>query len=357
MSAQANYFKIGLFVVVASVIGVVSIIVLGAGSFFQKKVLIETYFIESVQGLEQGAPLKFRGVLVGKTTQITLVGKAYPTDRQYVLIRATLFPDTFRVMCTLVNGTDLSKKTEKEIEKGLRIRLGFQGLTGAAHLEMDYMDPSSNPPLKIDWKPKYCYIPSASSTIRRLSDAVDKILKNFESIDLKTIGENFNTSLKELSRILSQANLGKVGEQAESLLSELRETNRRVARLLKDPKTDRLLPDAAATMVAARRIVEDTEKPMSQLLSSFNEVSISIKRLATQMDSLAGDASESVAHLRRILQQLDSLISDEQPDIETAVENIRHISENLRDLTENAKKYPSQLLFGEPPPHTKTGER
>jgi phospholipid/cholesterol/gamma-HCH transport system substrate-binding protein/paraquat-inducible protein B len=353
MSAQANYFKIGLFVVVASVIGVVSIIVLGAGSFLQKKVLVETYFLESVQGLEEGASLKFRGVRIGKVVEITLVGKEYLTERQYVLIRATLFPDTFRVMCTPANGSDL----DKEIEKGLRIQLSFQGLTGAAHLEMDYMDAKHNPPLKIEWKPKYCYIPSASSTIRRLSDAVDKILRNFESIDLKNIGENFNASLKELSRALSQANLGKVGEQAETLLSELRETNRRVANLLKDPKIDRLLPDAAATMVAARRIVEDTEKPMSQVLSVFNEISISIKKLATQMDSLAGDASESVAHLRKILQQLDSLISDEQPDIETAVENIRHISENLRELTENAKKYPSQLLFGEPPPHTKTGER
>jgi len=357
MSAQAHYFKIGLFVVAASVIGVVSIIVLGAGSFFQKKVLIETYFVESVQGLEEGAPLKFRGVRIGRVSEITLVGKAYLTERAYVLIRATLFPETFRVMCTPINGTDLSKKTEKEIEKGLRIRLSFQGLTGAAHLEMDYMDPRSNPPLKIDWKPKYCYIPSASSTIRRLSDAVDKILKNFESIDLKNIGENLNTSLKDLNRALSRANLGKVGEQAETLLSELRETNRRVANLFKDPKIDTLLPDAAATMAAARRIVEDTEKPMSQLLDAFKKVSAGVEKLSTQLDSITNDTTESVVHLKRMLRQLDELISDEQPDIETAVENIRRISENLMEITENAKKYPSQVLFGEPPPHPKTGER
>jgi len=357
MSAQANYFKIGLFVVAASAIGVVSIILLGAGSFFQKKVLIETYFVESVQGLEEGAPLKFRGVRIGKVSEITLVGKAYLTDRAYVLIRATLFPDTFRVMCTPVNGTDLDKKTEKEVEKGLRIRLSFQGLTGTAHLEMDYMDPKHSPPLKIDWKPKYCYIPSASSTIRRLSDAVDKILKNFESIDLKNIGENFNTALKDLNRALSQANLGKVGEQAETLLSELRETNRRVANLFKDPKIDTLLPDAAATMAAARRIVEDTEKPMSQLLDAFKKVSAGIEKLSTQLDSITNDTTESAVHLKRMLRQLDNLISDEQPDIETAVENIRRISENLMEITENAKKYPSQVLFGEPPPHPKTGER
>lgn len=353
MSAQANYFKIGLFVVAASVIGMVSIIVLGAGSFLQKKVLVETYFADSVQGLEEGAPLKFRGVRIGKISEVTLVGKAYTTKRQYVLIRAALFPDTFRVMCTPANGSDLNK----EVEKGLRVRLSFQGLTGAAHLEMDYMDPKLNPPLKIEWQPRYCYIPSTSSTIRRLSDAVDKILKNFEGIDLKNIAENFNTSLKELSRALSRANLGKVGEQAETLLSELRETNRRVANLFKDPKIDTLLPDAAATMAAARRIVEDTEKPMSQLLDAFKKVSAGVGKLSTQLDSITNDTTESVAHLKRMLQRLDSLISDQQPDIETAVENIRRISENLREITENAKKYPSQVLFGEPPPHPKTGER
>ena len=192
MSAQANYFKIGLFVVIAAAIGVVSILVLGAGSFFQKKVLIETYFVESVQGLEVGAPLKFRGVPVGKTVEITLVGKEYTTDRQYVLIRAALFPDMFSITCPPPTGSNLNT----QVEKGLRIRLSFQGLTGTAHLEMDYMNPDRYKPLQIEWKPKYCYIPSAPSTIQRLSVAVDKILKNLESLDFKTIATNLNTSLR-----------------------------------------------------------------------------------------------------------------------------------------------------------------
>ena len=353
MSAQANYFKIGLFVIAASVIGVVSIIVLGAGSFFQKKVFVETYFVESVQGLEEGAPINFRGVRVGKISEITLVGNAYPTNQRYILIRATLFPDTFRVMCTPVTGSDLNK----EVEKGLRIQLSFQGLTGTAHLEMDYMDTRLNPPLSIEWTPKYCYIPSASSTIRRISDAVDKIIKNFEGLDFKNIAENFNTSLKDLSGTLAQANLGKVGGQAEILLSELRETNQRVAKLLNDPKIDGLLPDAAATMAAARRIVEDTEKPMSQLVGTFKKVSAGVEKLSTQLDSITNDTTDSVVHLKRILRQLDSLISDQQPDIETTLENIRLISENLKEITENTKKYPSQFLFGEPPPRSNTGDK
>jgi phospholipid/cholesterol/gamma-HCH transport system substrate-binding protein len=353
MSAQANYYKIGLFVVIALVIGVVSILALGAGSFFQKKVFIETYFLESVQGLEVGSPLKFRGVPIGKTTEITLVGKEYNTDRQYVLIRAALFPDMFRITCTPQSGSDLKEL----VDKGLRIRLSFQGLTGAAHLEMDYMNAKRYPPLQIEWKPKYCYIPSAPSTIQRLSVAADKILKNLESLDFNTIAGNLNTSLKDLSRTLSQANLGKVSGQAEALLSELRKTNRQVDDLLKNPKIQSLLPDAAATMATARRILEGSEKPMSQLLDAFKKVSAGLETLSTQMNTITQDTTDSAAHLKRILRRVDNLISNQKPDIEAAVENIRRITDNLREITENARKYPSQVLFGEPPPHSKTGER
>ena len=158
MSTQVNYFKIGIFVIAAVLIGVVSIIVLGAGSLFQKTVMIETYFEESVQGLEDGSPLKFRGVGIGKIAEITLVGKEYPTNRRYVLIRANLLVDTLRVKSTPLTRADM----KDEIEKGLRVRLSFQGLTGSAYLEMDYMDPKLYPPLDIDWKPVHCYIPSTS---------------------------------------------------------------------------------------------------------------------------------------------------------------------------------------------------
>jgi phospholipid/cholesterol/gamma-HCH transport system substrate-binding protein len=37
------------------------------------------------------------------------------------------------------------------------------------------------------------------------------------------------------------------------------------------------------------------------------------------------------------------------------IHNIRITSENLKELTENARKYPSQLLFGKPPPRLEPG--
>ena len=43
----------------------------------------------------------------------------------------------------------------------------------------------------------------------------------------------------------------------------------------------------------------------------------------------------------------------QQRDIEKTVENLRSMSESLKEAVDNSKKYPSQLLFGAPPPPSK----
>src|SRR5207245_10944787 len=70
-----------------------------------------------------------------------------------------------------------------EVQRGLRVRLAPQGLTGQAYLEADYLNPKLNPPLEIDWRPKYPYVPSAQSKITQLSDAVEPILRNVDQLD------------------------------------------------------------------------------------------------------------------------------------------------------------------------------
>ena len=70
MSQKANYFKLGLFVIGAVAAGVAVLLIVGTGAWFKSRTTIETYFNESVQGLETGAPVKYRGATIGKVTKI-----------------------------------------------------------------------------------------------------------------------------------------------------------------------------------------------------------------------------------------------------------------------------------------------
>ena len=147
---KLSYFKIGLFVISATVLAVIGIVVLGVGSVFQRTALVETYIEESVQGLDIGSPMKFRGVLVGKVEEITLTSAVYDTKRRYVLVRIGITSNLFQF--PLADPNDPNFKAE--LERGFRVRLAAQGLTGVAYLEADYLDPERNPPLEIDWQPK-----------------------------------------------------------------------------------------------------------------------------------------------------------------------------------------------------------
>ena len=81
MSARANFFKIGLFVIGATAALVVLLVLLGAGKLFQTKIVMETYFNESVQGLELGSKVKYRGVIVGEVKSIGFTYTRYQLDK------------------------------------------------------------------------------------------------------------------------------------------------------------------------------------------------------------------------------------------------------------------------------------
>jgi phospholipid/cholesterol/gamma-HCH transport system substrate-binding protein/paraquat-inducible protein B len=314
MSAKANYFKIGIFVISAAVIAIIAIIVLGVGTVFQHKVMIETYIDGSVQGLDIGSPFKFRGVKLGSVEEIIFVSNEYKFDRtseeyltygQYILVKAAFEPSQ-----------DVTEKEqriflERMITKGLRVRLASQGITGAAYLEADYIDPEKFPPMQITWEPKTYYIPSVPSTITQFTESVEMILEKLEEINVKGITDGLEDTLSSMNKILDEVKMSKLTEQAGQLLAELRETNKEVKPLI---------TDASETM-----------------------------------DSVSEELPEILAQFKRTLRRFNNFVSNEEHNVAVSTENVRLITGNLRDMTENAKRYPSQFLFGSPPPRLYPG--
>ena len=134
MSTQANFFKLGLFVIGATVVLILLLLILGSGRWFQSKVAIETYLNESAQGLEVGSKVKYRGVVVGEVTKIGFTYTKYQLDKpmaerlRYVMIEALLLP---RLIGGRASGDITRPETARmEIDKGLRVRLAPQGIVG-----------------------------------------------------------------------------------------------------------------------------------------------------------------------------------------------------------------------------------
>jgi phospholipid/cholesterol/gamma-HCH transport system substrate-binding protein len=347
--AKLSYFKIGLFVISATVIGIIGLVVLGVGAILQKKALVETYIDESVQGLDVGSPAKFRGVPVGRVEQISLTSAEYATRLQYVLVRVSISSNILQFPLNDPKSLELTR----ELERGFRVRLASQGLTGVAYLEMDYLEPERNPPLEIDWQPVHPYIPSTRSRITQLSEAVERILNNIGDINISQLSDSIEKSLAAMTKLADSANVEKIGMQANALLSEVRETNRQINALVGNPDLKSALADAASMAGRARQLVERAEKPVNQMLVDLPKASESLSRFANRLDSVSNDLPETSAQLRQTLQGLNRLIASQHRDIDKTVENLRAASENIKEITDQSKKYPSQILFGAPPPPSK----
>ena len=350
---KASYFKMGLFIIIGTIIAAIGVVALGVGTIFQKKILVETYIDESVQGLDVGSAVKFRGVPVGKVETISLTSAEYPTKRRYVLVRIGLTTKIFQA--PLADAGSPSFITE--VEKGLRVRLASQGVTGAAYIEADYQDPARNPPLEIDWQPRYPYVPSTLSRITQLSESLEKILRSAENIDVGRLVGELEKSLLTITKVAEGANLDKLGGQANAFLTEVRDTNRQLKELIGSNDVKSAFKDTAAVASGARQIIERAQGPVNQMLADLPRAAESLERMVKRLDSVSADLPETGAQLRQTIQRLNRLIATQQQGIAATVENLQAISDDMKELTENSRKYPSQVLFGAPPTPSKVMQR
>ena len=87
MGKRPSAALIGGFVLGAIVLVVGTIVVLGAGRFFRDTTEALLFFEGSVNGLERGAPVKYRGVRIGEVTDIRIRVPAMPRDATEIPIR------------------------------------------------------------------------------------------------------------------------------------------------------------------------------------------------------------------------------------------------------------------------------
>ena len=291
MSQKTNYFKLGIFIIVTVLIILVGIFFLGARQMFQQEWEFETYFDQSVQGLEVGSPVKMKGVTMGSIQKICFVYEEYDTDLSYVYVLFSCHPETLGARKTDQTPEQLRETVKQLAAQGMRLSLDVQGITGTAILDAQFYDPEKYEALKIDWNPKYPYVPSISGALARMGKTLEKTLDNLSQIDFAAMGEKVDQSLTSVSKMLT--------DEIEPLVSELREE---------------IIP----ALSNIRKASETTP--------------------------------EIMARVNIIQEGITDWIREQKGNLAEVVDNLQAISDNLRQLTENARRDPSQVIFGEPPP-------
>jgi phospholipid/cholesterol/gamma-HCH transport system substrate-binding protein/paraquat-inducible protein B len=332
MSLKPNYFKIGVFVIIAVVLIVAAVVIFGAGLLVEEKMYFETYFDESVSGLSVGATVENMGVRMGQVDKITFAASEYKLR----LDSNDFFKYQHIVMVVVsVDAENLPAATLEErkanlrrlISTGLRVRLASNLLTGQAYLQADYLDPKRFPVLKVPWEPTHLYVPSARGELSTLKQSVDRILFRLEKIETEKIGQLIEQILASLVQAIDDANVGEVSREIRGLFASSK-------KVIDDVNVPSLSGELQGLFAEARQ----TNQQLKKLVAS------------EKIDSPAANLPDVIAQLGKTLRRIDKLVSSQTPQIEQALEDLRKVSANLEELTENLKKHPAELIFSQPPP-------
>ena len=342
MSQQANYFRLGLFILLAIVVFVAIVLALSAGQLFSRTVVLETYFDESVQGLDIGSLVKYRGVQLGRVTKVGFTYERYEQDRpraqrkQYVLVESEVNPALITVAADLD-----PERMRQTIEQGLRVRIAPVGITGTAYLEIDFLDPSRYPVLPVDWTPEHLYIPSAPSTYNQIVSGAQNLVVKLDKLDIESVLADMQRLLLTANSKLEQAPVDKIARDLDATLKEVRTLAAQVNKVVGSPDTAQAVKDIAATAARARELMANPK-----LDRVPEDAAAAVARLRELVEG--PELRQSLASADRLLRRLDELTAGSDADIAGALANLRRLSENLRDLSDTVRRYPGVFL-NDPP--------
>ncbi len=326
MEEGKRFVRLGLFVVVSLSLLAAALFALGGRKWFQPTFTFETYFDQSIAGLDLGAPVRFRGVPLGHVSEILTSAATYEADvpldlrREYIVVRVEVNLSAEEVAL-------MRKDAIKLVTKGLRAQTQLAGITGQQFLALDFMGPQKYPPLSFPWQPKYTYIPSAPSFAGEIIANAQTFLANLNEADIKGLGQNLNALVSGLHTKLDELPVAELSAKAHDVLGNADATIGRLDTLLRDPALKQTFENAAVISTRVRRLTEDG----------------GLDRMVKGVD----DAAD----------RLDGLIGDNQYDVRVIVQDLRVTADNLRVLSETLKRDPAGVLVGGPPEKLRLPER
>jgi phospholipid/cholesterol/gamma-HCH transport system substrate-binding protein len=302
MAATAtNHWKLGLFVVFGIAATIAALFWVGAQRFRRESFPAIAFFDESVQGLDVGSPIKFRGVTVGTVGNITIA-----PDHRHVQVTSDIYVDAVRSL-GISDGAPDPKSGEPFMPQNLRVQLVAAGITGVRFLEVDFFDPRRYPPPPLPFAPPWNYIPSAPSTLRSLEQAALEFANR-----LPALGEETSAALVEARQTLAA-----VHQLTGELAGDTGAVARVVARL-----------DHTATSLETA--LHDAEPgPTTQALRS---AAASVGTAATSVGGAADGVSDGLGTV--------------QDDVRASLTALRDALEAIRAFIESLDRDPSVLVRG-----------
>lgn len=221
---NTHYGRIGFFLVAGVALIVATIIYIGGVGSKKNEFTAETFFGDSVSGLDVGSTVTLRGVRVGEVRRISFVGvefaDAAPDDRRKIHVELALDRRLFRT------GASPRRVLEEMVAKGLHATVSASGVTGLSHIELNFPKMALFEETR-SWKSDNVVIPPSPSILQSAADSAQSILNQLDKMNLVEAWSNALDVTRQANALLGDVRTILAGEQGTvgEIMSNVREAS------------------------------------------------------------------------------------------------------------------------------------
>ena len=320
---ETNKFKLGLFVICSILVLVVAIFSMGIFDHFKPKAHMVTYVEESVQGLTTGSPVKYKGVPIGKVSDISIIVN---NNEIRIDIEIDLSKIHQRTGNTIAKSRELGREQFYDFltsasKEGLACRIEPDGITGSKYVEMNFFTDERTPKSSRQafFEKGIFVMPSTPSMMANLRTNIFEILTSVAAVDFKGISKQTLELLDRANKTLDRAKLDQLSVNADAVIRKINQTVSNLNQVL-------------------------DQKQMRTTIRDMEESLKAIKKLAVQTENTVASAnlSETASDIR----QLSKSLKDSSDTLQTALQKANDTMDSVTDLVRYLNDNPASLLHG-----------
>ena len=221
MGSKISPTMIGAFVVGAIVLVIAGVLLFGGGKFFQEKLPYVLFFDSSVEGLNTGAPVVFRGVQVGQVTAITALADPQTFDLR-IKVSIELVRGVIKVGVEQQHFQDQHQALERLIQRGVRASLRMQSfVTGLLFVALDFHPDTPIRLLGLD--PTVPELPTIPSDMDQLKSTVQQAMAELRKLPLEAILNDVMAMLTRINTLLETPQLKQALVSLAAVMTDARQ--------------------------------------------------------------------------------------------------------------------------------------
>ena len=318
MTRKPSKTIIGAFVLGALALIIIGVMTFGAGDYFSRQPTFVMFFDGSVKGLNVGASVVFKGVKVGRVTDISLL---YNPKAQSVQIPVLVEIDPHSIMQEK-GWTDPKDFISLLVKQGLRAQLQLQNLlTGQLIIELDFHP--DKPPRLVRSDIRYPEIPTIPSSLEQLTRTIEKL--PVEELVTKLI-----SAIEGIEKAVTSPELTESIRSLNLAINDVRTLIQNI-----DGTIQPLSSDIRGTLEDTRKLVRDFDSHAASLQASIDRASDATSKAMEQAERTFGAMEHASAADSPVMYQLSQTLDE-----------ISATADSIRALSDYLNRHPEAMLRG-----------